>query len=228
MTKRQLPAGYAVDTHFKPRYNPWDQRLCAVPDGDLFKAISDGRRRSSPTASPASPSAASCSSPGAELEADVIVTATGLQAAGFRRHRARRSMGARSNSSRLAYKSMMLSGVPNFAFAIGYTNSSWTLKVDLVCEHLCRMLAHMDASGHDSVVAVADDPTIERRPLLDFNAGYVQRAVDVFPKQGSHGPWTLEMSYAADRARLRHGPVEDPALRFATRTDVADSLALAA
>ena len=123
---------------------------------------------------------------------------------------------------------MMLSGVPNFAFAVGYTNSSWTLKVDLVCEHLCRMLAHMDASGHDSVVAVADDPTIERRPLLDFSAGYVQRAVDLFPKQGSHGPWTLEMSYAADRARLRHGPVEDPALRFGTRVGAADPLPVAA
>jgi hypothetical protein len=116
----------------------------------------------------------------------------------------------------IAYKSMMLSGVPNFAFAVGYTNSSWTLKVDLVCEHLCRLLAHMDAHGHDTVVPIADVPAIERRSLLDFKAGYVQRAVDLFPKQGSRGPWTVEMSYAADQARLRKGPIEDPALRFTT------------
>jgi hypothetical protein len=125
----------------------------------------------------------------------------------------------------VTYKSMMLSGVPNFAFAVGYTNSSWTLKVDLVCEHLCRMLAHMDAHRYDAMVAVAEDPSIELRPLLDIKAGYVQRAADKFPKLGSHGPWTVEMSYAADRARLRTGPVEDRALRFST---VGRDLAVAA
>ena len=114
----------------------------------------------------------------------------------------------------LTYKSFMLSGIPNFAFAVGYTNSSWTLKVDLVCEHLCRLLSYMDAHGWDTVVPVADDPTVTRRPLLDFHAGYVRRAVELFPKQGSHGPWTVEMNYAADRERLREGPVADPALRF--------------
>ena len=111
---------------------------------------------------------------------------------------------------------MMLSGVPNFAFAVGYTNASWTLKVDLVCKHLCRMLAYMDEHDYDTVVPVADDPTLERRPLLDFQAGYVQRAIDRFPKQGSHGPWTVEMSYAADRERLLRGPVADEGLRFRT------------
>jgi monooxygenase len=107
-----------------------------------------------------------------------------------------------------------LSGVPNLAIAVGYVNASWTLKVDLVCEHFCRLIAHMDEHGYDTVLPVADDPTIERRPLLDFSAGYVQRAVDRFPKQGSKDPWTIEMSYATDRQRLRHGPVEDPALQF--------------
>ena len=116
----------------------------------------------------------------------------------------------------VAYKSMMLSGVPNFAFAVGYTNSSWTLKVDLVCEHLCRMLAHMDAEGHDTVTPILDEREIELRPLLDFQAGYVQRTVDSFPRQGSHGPWKVQMSYKADRRRLRNGPVEDPALCFQT------------
>jgi monooxygenase len=102
----------------------------------------------------------------------------------------------------------------DFAFAVGYTNSSWTLKVGLVCEHLCRLLAYMDAHGWDTAVPVADDPTLTRRPLLDFHAGYVRRTVDLFPKQGSQGPWTVEMNYAADRERLRKGPVADPALHF--------------
>ncbi len=109
---------------------------------------------------------------------------------------------------------MMLSGLPNFAFAVGYTNASWTLKVDLVCEHLCRLLARMDALGYDTVTPILDDHAVERRPLLDFQAGYVQRATDRFPAQGSRGPWTVEMSYKADRARLRSGPVADAALRF--------------
>jgi monooxygenase len=118
----------------------------------------------------------------------------------------------------VAYKSMMLSGVPNFAFAVGYTNSSWTLKVDLVCDHLCRMLAHMDTVGCNAVMPVLADPAIERRPLLDFQAGYVQRAVESFPMHGTSGPWTVEMSYRADRERLRKGPVQDPALEFRSST----------
>jgi monooxygenase len=228
LTKRQLPAGYAVDEHFKPRYDPWDQRLCAVPDGDLFKAISDGRASVVTDRVARFTEHGILLESGAELEADVIVTATGLNLLAFGGMALTVDGAPVDLADRLAYKSMMISGVPNFAFAVGYTNSSWTLKVDLVCEHLCRMLAHMDAGGRDSVVAVADDPTIERRPLLDFSAGYVQRAVDRFPKQGSHGPWTLEMSYAADRARLRHGPVEDAALRFGTQQAVEHEEALAA
>jgi len=119
-------------------------------------------------------------------------------------------------ASQMVYKGTMLSGVPNAAMAIGYTNASWTLKVDLVCEHLCRMLAHMDAEGHDTVTPILDEREIELRPLLDFQAGYVQRTVDSFPRQGSHGPWKVQMSYKADRRRLRNGPVEDPALCFQT------------
>src|SRR3712207_1412084 len=112
---------------------------------------------------------------------------------------------------------MMLSGVPNFAFAIGYTNSSWTLKVDLVCEHLCRLLAHMDARGHDQVVPVAGDAEAETRPLLDFSAGYVMRSLHELPKQGTTAPWTVVMDYNEDVSQLRDSPVEDPALRFSGR-----------
>jgi cation diffusion facilitator CzcD-associated flavoprotein CzcO len=217
MTKRQLPKGYAVDTHFRPHYNPWDERLCVVPDGDLFKAISDGKASVVTDRIERFTARGILLESGEELEADVVVTATGLNLLAFGGMDLTIDGETVDVNDTLAYKSMMLSGVPNFAFAVGYTNSSWTLKVDLVCEHLCRLMAHMDANGHDMVVPVADDPTLERRPLLDFKAGYVQRAVDRFPQQGSHGPWTVEMNFAADRARLRNRPVLDPALRFAGR-----------
>jgi monooxygenase len=217
LTKRQLPNGYPVDTHFKPRYDPWDERLCSVPDGDLFKAIRAGKASVATDRIVRLTERGILLESGAELEADVIITATGLNLLAFGGMQLSLDGETVSLSDTVTFKSMMLSGIPNFAFAVGYTNSSWTLKVDLVCEHLCRMLAHMDARGYGAMVPVADDPSLECRPLLDFKAGYVQRAVDQFPKQGSHGPWTVEMNYAADRERLLSGPVEDPALRFSTR-----------
>jgi cation diffusion facilitator CzcD-associated flavoprotein CzcO len=216
LNKAQLPDGYAVDVHFKPSYNPWDERLCAVRDGDLFKAIRGGRASVVTDRIARFTERGILLESGAQLDADVIVTATGLNLLVFGGMQLSRDGVPVDVTDELAYKSMMLSGVPNFAFAFGYTNSSWTLKVDLVCEHLCRLLAHMDAHGYDSMEPVVDDPAIERRPFLDFRAGYVQRRGDRFPRQGSDGPWTVEMSYAADRARLREGPVEDPALRFGT------------
>jgi monooxygenase len=117
---------------------------------------------------------------------------------------------------RLAYKGMMLSRVPNFAFTIGYTNASWTLKADLVAEYVCRLLAHMDQRGFRQCVPVDDYPGIERRPLLDFAAGYVQRSIHLFPKGGSRAPWRLGMSYAHDVVTLRHRALEDGALRFSS------------
>jgi hypothetical protein len=114
----------------------------------------------------------------------------------------------------MAYKGMMLSRVPNFAFTIGYTNASWTLKADLVAEYVCRMLAHMDATGTQVVTPVDDDPSVERVPLLDFQAGYVQRSLHLFPKGGSKAPWKLGMSYANDVVTIRHGSLDDGALRF--------------
>ncbi len=123
----------------------------------------------------------------------------------------------------VVYKSFMVSGIPNFAFAFGYTNSSWTLKVDLVCEHLCRLIAYMDQHGFNTVTPVFDDPSIQTKPMLDFSAGYILRSVELFPQQGTSGPWTVEMNVPADRARLRKGPVDDAALRFSatSRTEAA-------
>ena len=116
----------------------------------------------------------------------------------------------------MAYKGLMLGDVPNFAFVVGYTNASWTLKADLVSEYVCRLLAYMDEHGFDQSVPVNHDPSITTRPLLDFAAGYVQRSLHLFPKGGSRAPWKLGMSYANDVVTIRHGGLEDGALRFAT------------
>ncbi len=210
-----LPAGYEVDTHFNPRYGPWDQRLCLVPDGDLFKAISAGRAAMvTDTIERFTPGGLRLAS-GRELEADIVVTATGLNLLAFGGVDLVVDGEPVSLPEKLAYKGMMLSGVPNFVFTVGYTNASWTLKADLVAEYVCRLLKHMDRGGHRACVPVADDPTIERRPLIDFAAGYVQRSVDQFPKSGSRQPWRLGMTYAVDVVKLRHGGLEDGALRFA-------------
>jgi len=215
--KRQLPEGYPIDVHFNPPYNPWDQRLCAVPNGDLFKTIKKG------DASVVTDRIASFTEKGirlesgAELEADVVVTATGLDLLAFGGIELTVDGEAVVLSDRLVYKAMMLSDVPNFAFAIGYTNSSWTLKVDIVCEFLGRLIGEMDRTASDTCVPHPSDPTMESRPLLDFGAGYVQRALHKFPRQGAAGPWKIAMSYAADVKNLRKGPVADPELRFERR-----------
>jgi monooxygenase len=218
---RQLPAGYDVDTHFNPRYSPWDQRLCLVPDGDLFKAISSGRASVVTDRIAAFTQHGLRLESGAELEADIVVTATGL---------ALLALGGIGLSTdgrpvrlpeTMAYKGMMLSGVPNFAFTIGYTNASWTLKADLVSEFVCRLLAYLDSHGYDQCVPVNDDPTVTGRPLLDFSAGYVLRAIDQFPRAGSRAPWRLGMSYAHDVLTLRHGKIDDGTMRFSRRAAAA-------
>ncbi|HKY58002.1 MAG TPA: NAD(P)/FAD-dependent oxidoreductase [Aeromicrobium sp.] len=216
--EQALPKGYDVDVHFNPTYNPWDQRLCAVPDNDLFKVISSGKASVVTDHIDRFTETGIRLKSGDELQADIIVTATGLKLlplGGIKLVVDGEDVVA---SEKLAYKSMMLSDIPNFAFAVGYTNSSWTLKVDLVCEHLCRMFNLMDREGYSTFVATNDDPTMPTRPLLDFTANYVLRAMDEWPKQGTRGPWTVEMDYRVDRERLRKGPVEDPALHFSRRT----------
>jgi cation diffusion facilitator CzcD-associated flavoprotein CzcO len=197
--RRRLPKGYDVDVHFNPAYDPWDQRMCLVPDGDLFEAIrSGGASVVTDRIDRFTPDGIRLAS-GQVLEADIVVTATGLNML---------PMGGITFTvdgddvelpETTVYKSMMLSGVPNFAFAIGYTNASWTLKVDLVCEHLCRLLAHMDACDADMVVPVLRaDAETERLPPFDLTSGYVRRGIERFPHAGAHGAWTAEMAYERD------------------------------
>jgi cation diffusion facilitator CzcD-associated flavoprotein CzcO len=214
MAIKQLPDGYDVDTHFKPAYNPWDQRLCLVPDGDLFRAIRDGRASVVTDRVKTFTERAVVLASGTELGADIVVTATGLRLLAFGGAELRVDGRPVRLPETMAYKGMMLSGVPNFAFTIGYTNASWTLKADLVSEYVVRLLRYLDAHGYDQCVPVNDDPGITERPLMDFQAGYVLRSIDEFPRSGSRPPWQLGMSYAHDVLKLRYGRIDDGAMRF--------------
>jgi monooxygenase len=210
----QLPDGYAVDTHFKPRYQPWDERLCIVPDGDLFRVIRHGRASIVTDRIASFTEAGLQLESGAELEADIVITATGLNLVAFGDIALEVDGREVVLSEAMAYKGLMLSDVPNFAFVVGYTNASWTLKADLVSEYVCRLLTHMDEQGFAQAVPVNDDPSITTRPLVVFGAGYVQRALVAFPKQGSKAPWQLGMNYAQDLVTLRHGKLDDGTMRF--------------
>ncbi len=213
-TIRQLPPGYDVDTHFNPRYQPWDQRLCLIPDGDLFRAIRHGHASVVTDQVKEFTESGVLLESGETLDADIVVTATGLRLLVFGGIELSVDGRAVELPKTMAYKGMMLSDVPNFVFTIGYTNASWTLKADLVVEYMIRLLRHMDAGGYDQFVPTNEDPTVTERPLLDFQAGYVLRSIDEFPKAGSRAPWQLGMSYAHDLVALRHGPVEDGAMKF--------------
>jgi cation diffusion facilitator CzcD-associated flavoprotein CzcO len=212
--ERQLPPEFEVRKHFRPPYNPWDQRMCLVPDGDLFEALGDGSASIVTDRIETFTETGLKLETGVELEADVVVTATGLNLiplGGIQLAVDGRDV---SLPETMGYKGMMLSGVPNFAFAVGYTNASWTLKADLTCEYVCRVLRHMDENGYGQVMPVNRDPSVEPEPFIDFNSGYVMRAIDKFPKQGSKEPWRLHQNYARDILKLRRGALEDGALEF--------------
>ncbi len=210
----QLPKGYAVDTHFKPRYNPWDQRLCLVPDGDLFRAIRDGRASVVTDRIVTFTERGLKLRSGDELEADLIVTATGLDLLAIGGIRLVVDGREIELSETMSYRGMMLSGVPNLAIVLGYTNASWTLKVDLTCEYVCRLLDHMEDHGYAQCVPGRPDPSVGELPFIDFTSGYVRRAAGRFPKQGSKAPWRLYQNYIRDILSLRLGRVEDGTLEF--------------
>ncbi|HET8940198.1 MAG TPA: NAD(P)/FAD-dependent oxidoreductase [Polyangiales bacterium] len=212
--KKFLPEGFPLDVHFNPPYNPWAQRLCAVPDADLFTAITKGKASVVTDQIETFTERGIKLASGQELEADIIVTATGLNVQLFGGISVSIDGTPLRPSERLAFKGMMFDGVPNFAFAIGYTNSSWTLKVGLLFEHFCRLLSYMDEHGYAVCMPERSDPNMPTRPLLDFGAGYVKRALADLPRQGPTYPWVMSMDYALDEKALRHGPVEDPNLRF--------------
>ncbi|HEY2632092.1 MAG TPA: NAD(P)/FAD-dependent oxidoreductase [Solirubrobacteraceae bacterium] len=214
--ERSLPAGYDIDKHFNPSYDPWDQRLCLVPNGDLFEAIGDGSASVVTDRIDTFTETGIKLASGAEIEADLIVTATGLNLLALGGIDLAVDGNEVSLPETMSYKGMMLSGVPNFAFSVGYTNASWTLKCDLTCEYVCRLLNHMDQSGTHQCVPVNRDPSVQERPFIDFSSGYVQRSIDKFPKQGSKAPWRLHQNYALDILNLKFGSVEDEAMEFSS------------
>ncbi|HYI41975.1 MAG TPA: NAD(P)/FAD-dependent oxidoreductase [Allosphingosinicella sp.] len=214
--RKLLPPDYDVGTHFTPRYNPWDQRLCLVPDADMFEALGKGSASIVTGEIDGFTESGIRLKNGETLDADIVVTATGLklQLAGdiaFAVDGERRDL-----SKTLSYRGMMFSDVPNLSYSFGYTNASWTLKADLTGGYLCRLLNHLKTSGAEIALPVRE-AGIDEVPFLDFSSGYVQRARDVLPKQGSKKPWKLYQNYALDMASLKFASVEDEVIRFLPR-----------
>ncbi|SDC40948.1 flavin-containing monooxygenase [Actinokineospora iranica] len=209
---RRLPAGYDVDTHFRPAYDPWDQRLCFVPDGDLFRAVRTGQASVVTDTIKTFTETGIALDSGDHLPADVIVTATGLELLMVGGITLTVDGDEIDPADTVAYKGMMFSGVPNLVMTMGYTNASWTLKADLVAHYVCRLLDHMAEHGLDQCTPQAPDPTLPREPFLDLTSGYIQRASHRLPKQGPTTPWRLHQNYPRDIALLRHGPLDDGVL----------------
>jgi cyclohexanone monooxygenase len=213
MAAEQVGAACDADIHFTPRYKPWDQRLCLVPDGDLFAAIRAGRASVVTDTIDRFVSAGIRLASGETLGADIVVVATGLKlnllgdiALAVDGHECRAS-------EAMVYKGMMLSDVPNLALCFGYVNASWTLKADLTAEYVCRLLRHMDRRGA-TIVVPRRDPSVGVQPFLSFTSGYVQRASAILPKQGTRRPWQVHQNYFMDMLALRFGRVDDGVLRF--------------
>jgi cation diffusion facilitator CzcD-associated flavoprotein CzcO len=210
--ERELPPGYDIDTHFTPTYDPWDQRLCVVPDGDLFQAIRAGTATVVTDHIDTFTETGLRLTSGAELDADIIVTATGLELLFIGGIELAIDGEPVDVADRLAYKGMMLEGVPNFAMAVGYTNASWTLKCDLTCDYVTRLLNRMRDTARPQCMPVNRDPSVVPAPLLSLSSGYVQRAAAAFPKQGGTFPWQVHQSYLRDYRALKRRDVEDDAM----------------
>lgn len=214
MAERRLPEGYDVQKHFGPKYNPWDERLCLAPNGDLFRTIKKGKADVVTDTIDTFTKTGIKLASGQELEADIIVTATGLNLQLFGGAEILRNGEAVDLHDTMAYKGMMLTQMPNMAFTIGYTNASWTLKADLVSEFVCRVLNYMDDNGFDRVEPQHPGNSVDERPLMEFTPGYVLRALDYLPKAGHVTPWRLKQNYLLDLNLIRRGKVDDEALMF--------------
>ena len=212
--RQALGPDYDVGKHFTPTYNPWDQRLCLVPDSDLFEALKAGKAEVVTDHIETFTATGIKLKSGAELPADIIVSATGLTLQVMNGLTLSVDGRVVDPGKTLAYKGMMYEDVPNLATVFGYTNASWTLKCDLTCEYVCRLLNHMTRKGLRQVTPRNHDPDIEHQPWLDFSSGYVQRAMEKFPKQGSKAPWRLHQNYALDLMSLKYAKLEDGTLEF--------------
>jgi cation diffusion facilitator CzcD-associated flavoprotein CzcO len=214
LVREHLGPDYDIATHFTPRYNPWDQRLCLVPDADLFDSIKAGKTQVVTDHIDTFTETGLKLKSGATLDADVIVTATGLRMQLLGEMEVVVDGLKVAPSQTTSYKGMMFSDVPNLASTFGYTNASWTLKADLTAEYICRLLNHMDRTGTRICTPRLTDADMEIEPWLDFSSGYVQRALTILPKQGSKTPWKVHQNYALDLVALRYGAVDDGVMEF--------------
>jgi monooxygenase len=221
--KGALGEGFDVGKHFTPRYKPWDQRMCLVPDGDLFEAIKQGKAAVVTDQIETITETGVRLRSGTELPADIIVTATGLNLVAFGEIRINVDGRHIDPAKILNYKGTMYGGIPNLASTFGYTNASWTLKSELTCDYICRVLNHMDRTGYQVCVPQNDDPSIKEEPWLNLTSGYIQRVMDKLPKQGSKTPWKLHQNYVRDVMSLKFGSVDDGVMRY---LNPADSLEL--
>jgi monooxygenase len=214
LVSESLTPGYDVVRDFSPSYNPWDQRLCLVPDGDLFAAMNAGSVSIVTDRIERFTAAGLALASGAELPADIVVTATGIVVrllGGI----ALEVDGAPVNvADRFSYKGMMLNDVPNLFLSFGYTNASWTLKCDLTARYVCRLIRHMDRGGYRICAPRLGDAALERRAMLDFSSGYVRRAEGSLPSQGPKAPWRVHQNYLKDLAAMRFRSVADRVMEF--------------
>ena len=204
-----LPADYDLETHFTPGYNPWDQRLCLVPDADLFNAITAGKAEIVTDQIAKFEAGGIRLHNGKLLEADIIVTATGLKLEALGGMTVTVDGETRRTADALAYKGMMFSGIPNLAQSFGYINASWTLRSDLIADYVCRLLNHMRKSGLDIATPTPAADVVPERLAMDLQSGYVQRGADALPRSGNRAPWMVTADYKYDRKELMEGPVTD-------------------
>ena len=204
-----LPADYDLETHFTPGYNPWDQRLCLVPDADLFNAITAGKAEIVTDQIAKFEAGGIRLHNGKLLEADIIVTATGLELEALGGMTVTVDGETRRTADALAYKGMMFSGIPNLAQSFGYINASWTLRSDLIADYVCRLLNHMRKAGVDIATPTPAADVVPERLAMDLQSGYVQRGADALPRSGNRAPWMVTANYKYDRKELMEGPVTD-------------------
>jgi monooxygenase len=222
LARKQLPPDFDVAKHFNPAYDPWDQRVCLVPDGDLFQALKDGNASIVTGRIETVTERGVRLDTGEELEADVIVAATGLNMLVLGGVQLSVDGQPVEIADTVSYKGMMLCGVPNMALTLGYTNASWTLKADLVAQYVCRTLEHMEATGATICIPQAPDPSLATEPIIDLKSGYVMRSLHELPRQGVTAPWRLHQNYIKDVRLLKRGPLGD-AMRFCGHSRPSDA-----
>ena len=214
LLKDELGSDFDINKHFTPSYKPWDQRMCLVPDSDLFSAIKNNKASVVTDKVKQFESDGILLESGVKITTDIIITATGIELNSLNDINVTMDNVKVNAHERLTYKGMMLSGVPNFALSFGYVNASWTLRADLTCEYVCRLISLMDKKGVDCCAPINDQSAYGDDDLIDFTSGYVQRGLHLMPKQGNKAPWKNYQNYLKDIFAVRLFSIKDSNLNF--------------